>query len=39
MSARPNALAVERRHRIKLLNEEVADYYGHFRVTPDLIES
>ncbi|ODP37575.1 L-aspartate oxidase [Sphingomonas turrisvirgatae] len=25
-------------HRIKLLNEEVADYYGHFRVTPDLIE-
>ena len=25
-------------HRIRLLNEEVADYYGHFRVTPDLIE-
>ncbi|CAN5553718.1 L-aspartate oxidase [soil metagenome] len=25
-------------HRIKVLNEEVADYYGHFRVTPDLIE-
>lgn len=25
-------------HRIALLNEEVADYYGHFRVTPDLIE-
>lgn len=25
-------------HRIKLLREEVADYYGHFRVTPDLIE-
>lgn len=25
-------------HRIKMLNEEVADYYGHFRVTPDLIE-
>ena len=24
--------------RIRLLNEEVADYYGHFRVTPDLIE-
>ena len=24
--------------RIKLLREEVADYYGHFRVTPDLIE-
>ena len=21
-----------------MLNEEVADYYGHFRVTPDLIE-
>ncbi|MGN6373978.1 MAG: L-aspartate oxidase [Sphingomonas sp.] len=25
-------------HRIRLLTEEVADYYGHFRVTPDLIE-
>jgi L-aspartate oxidase len=25
-------------HRIKLLNDEVAEYYGHFRVTPDLIE-
>ncbi|TCQ09446.1 L-aspartate oxidase [Sphingomonas sp. PP-CC-3A-396] len=25
-------------HRIKLLNEEVAEYYQHFRVTPDLIE-
>jgi len=25
-------------HRIKLLTEEVEDYYGHFRVTPDLIE-
>ncbi|MET0247656.1 MAG: L-aspartate oxidase, partial [Sphingomonas sp.] len=25
-------------HRIKMLGEEVADYYGHFRVTPDLIE-
>jgi L-aspartate oxidase len=25
-------------HRIKLLREEVADYYGHFRVTTDLIE-
>ncbi|MDQ2877548.1 MAG: L-aspartate oxidase [Pseudomonadota bacterium] len=25
-------------HRIRTLNEEVADYYGHFRVTPDLIE-
>jgi L-aspartate oxidase len=24
--------------RIRLLREEVADYYGHFRVTPDLIE-
>jgi L-aspartate oxidase len=21
-----------------MLSEEVADYYGHFRVTPDLIE-
>src|SRR5690606_19043419 len=26
------------RHRIKLLTEEVNDYYGHFRVTTDLIE-
>lgn len=25
-------------HRIKLLTGEVDDYYGHFRVTPDLIE-
>lgn len=25
-------------HRIRLLREEVADYYGHFRVTTDLIE-
>ena len=25
-------------HRIRLLNEEVEDYYGHFRVTPDLVE-
>jgi L-aspartate oxidase len=25
-------------HRIKLLEDEVADYYGHFRVTSDLIE-
>jgi L-aspartate oxidase len=25
-------------HRIKLLTDEIADYYGHFRVTPDLIE-
>ena len=25
-------------HRIEVLNGEVADYYGHFRVTPDLIE-
>jgi L-aspartate oxidase len=25
-------------NRIRLLNEEIADYYGHFRVTPDLIE-
>ena len=25
-------------HRIKMLTDEVADYYGHFRVTPDLIE-
>ncbi len=25
-------------HRIKMLREEVSDYYGHFRVTPDLIE-
>jgi L-aspartate oxidase len=26
------------KHRIKLLTEEVEDYYGHFRVTPDLVE-
>ncbi len=25
-------------HRIKLLDDEVEDYYGHFRVTTDLIE-
>jgi len=25
-------------HRIAVLREEVNDYYGHFRVTPDLIE-
>jgi L-aspartate oxidase len=25
-------------HRIKLLFDEVNDYYGHFRVTTDLIE-
>jgi len=25
-------------HRIKLLREEVGDYYGHFRVSTDLIE-
>jgi len=25
-------------HRIALLRQEVEDYYGHFRVTPDLIE-
>ena len=25
-------------HRISLLRQEVADYYGHFRVTPDLVE-
>ncbi len=25
-------------HRVKLLRKEVAEYYGNFRVTPDLIE-
>ncbi len=25
-------------HRVKLLRKEVGDYYGNFRVTPDLIE-
>jgi L-aspartate oxidase len=25
-------------HRVKLLRKEVADYYGNFRVTPNLIE-
>jgi L-aspartate oxidase len=26
------------KHRIDLLRQEIAEYYGHFRVTPDLIE-
>ncbi len=26
------------KHRVDLLRREVADYYSHFRVTPDLIE-
>jgi L-aspartate oxidase len=26
------------KHRIDMLRKEVTDYYGHFRVTPDLIE-
>ena len=26
------------KHRIDLLRQEVADYYRHFRVTPDLVE-
>ncbi len=26
------------KHRIDLLRQEIADYYRHFRVTPDLIE-
>ncbi|MAW99470.1 MAG: L-aspartate oxidase [Sphingomonas sp.] len=25
-------------HRIKMLGDEISDYYGHFRVTPDLVE-
>jgi L-aspartate oxidase len=25
-------------HRVALLRKEIEDYYGHFRVTPDLIE-
>ena len=25
-------------HRVTLLRQETAEYYGHFRVTPDLIE-
>jgi L-aspartate oxidase len=25
-------------NRIRMMSEEVADYYGHFRVTTDLIE-
>ncbi|MGS1016198.1 L-aspartate oxidase [Allosphingosinicella humi] len=25
-------------HRIKMLTDEIEDYYGHFRVTPDLVE-
>jgi L-aspartate oxidase len=26
------------KHRIDMLRREVTEYYGHFRVTPDLIE-
>ncbi|MFQ5346254.1 MAG: L-aspartate oxidase [Rhodothalassiaceae bacterium] len=26
------------RHRVDLLRQEIADYYGNFRVTPDLLE-
>ncbi|HEX5236970.1 MAG TPA: L-aspartate oxidase [Sphingomicrobium sp.] len=26
------------KHRIDMLRREVTDYYGHFRITPDLIE-
>ncbi len=25
-------------HRIRMLTDEIEDYYGHFRVTPDLVE-
>jgi L-aspartate oxidase len=25
-------------HRVALLRQEIADYYGNFRVTPDLLE-
>ncbi|HEX6930097.1 MAG TPA: L-aspartate oxidase, partial [Gammaproteobacteria bacterium] len=25
-------------NRIELLKAEIAEYYGHFRVTPDLVE-
>ena len=37
--ALPGVKRLERAaHRIKLLSGEVEDYYGHFRVTTDLIE-
>ena len=26
------------RHRIRLLKEEIDEYYAHFRITPDLLE-
>jgi L-aspartate oxidase len=26
------------RHRIKLLKSEITDYYGHFRISKDLVE-
>ena len=36
--APPAVLPVAAQRRIQMLREEVNDYYGHFRVTPDLIE-
>jgi L-aspartate oxidase len=35
---RTNKRLERAQHRIKLLSEEVAEYYGSFRVTTDLIE-
>ena len=37
-SSAPTKRLERAKHRIDLLRQEVADYYRHFRVTPDLIE-
>ncbi len=35
---RTNKRLARARHRVDLLHEEIAEFYGHFRVTNDLIE-
>src|SRR3546814_16669585 len=35
---RPTKRLEREQHRINMLSGEVGEYYGHFRVTPDLIE-